>query len=104
MRRFLLLALALSGAMLAWACGLNPQPYPPDNYDAAGDTGAFNPNSGEGGLDASSLGTDASNDATPGAGDDGGTDAQATDASTDASADGAVTDAPDDAPADSAGD
>jgi hypothetical protein len=67
-------------------CSLNPQPFPPDNPDAAG-TGI---DSGKGNGDASNFGDsggveDAGSDSAPVPQSDGGGDADASDASEDAS-------------------
>ena len=98
------LALLVFLVALAAACALNPQPYPPDNPDAAltGGTDAGN----KGNDDASTFGEgglteDAATDSAPTPQTDGGTDAS--DAS-DASDANDASDAPSDAPSDVATD
>lgn len=102
MRRILLIALALLGAMLAWACGLNPQPYPPETYDASPDVAGNVPQTGDGSVDGSFLSNDGGEDATPGANLDGSTDADAE--ATDAAEEGGSADASGDALEDAPGD
>ena len=93
-RRRIGLCFALSGS-LAWACSLNPQPYPPETADGSFADVVLAPNDAAGGIDGAS-GNDAdgsskldgSSDATEGGqtsfGSDAGedADAEATDGAT----------------------
>jgi hypothetical protein len=84
--RVVSLFISCSALAVVWACGLNPQPLPPDGYDAsAADTSlAANPDTG-GGTDASledgnvPSGDDAASDAS-----DAGDASDASDAAEDA--------------------
>jgi hypothetical protein len=61
-----------------WACSLNPQPFPPDGYDASADALlTTSPDSGSGNLDA----TAGSNDGTVPSGGDAAVDASSDDSS-----------------------
>jgi hypothetical protein len=44
------LVLLCSGAAVVWACSLNPQPFPPDNYDASADATMSTGPDGAGGV------------------------------------------------------
>jgi hypothetical protein len=78
------------GGAAFWACSLNPQPYPPDSYDASADTTSLNAMDGAGGTDSGSFGDGATppNDAAVVDSPTGGFDASdaATDAALDADA------------------
>ena len=67
--RVVTLFVSCSALAAVWACGLNPQPLPPDGYDASEDTAlAANPDAG-GGVDGSTE------DGSVPSGDDAATDA-----------------------------
>ena len=95
--RVVTLILSCSALAAVWACSLNPQPLPPDSYDAAADVSmTFGPDAA-GGTDGNENGdtgvplsgdasTDASNDASDAS--DATTDARDDDASLDAGEDG----------------
>ena len=76
-----------------WACSLNPQPLPPDGYDAAADAALTSSPDGAGGVDGN-----ADDGAVP-SGDDASIDS-----STDASDAGDASDAPEDSRDDTSSD
>ncbi len=83
-----------------WACSLNPQPFPPDSYDASVDVAlTSNPDSGAGNSDATAgsdgsvpsgddAAVDASSDGDAGDAADAAEDARDDDAALDAGEDG----------------
>jgi hypothetical protein len=101
MRRFALIFVA--GGAAFWACSLNPQPYPPDSYDASADQATLADKDASGGADVgNSFGDGATpNDAAVVDSPTGGSDASdaATDAQLDAESD-AARDGESDAPLD----
>ena len=44
------LVLVCSGTAVVWACSLNPQPFPPDTYDASADVSLTNGPDAAGGM------------------------------------------------------
>jgi hypothetical protein len=97
--RVVTLFLSCSALAALWACALNPQPLPPDGYDAAADAiVATKPEAG-GGEDGSAT------DGGPPFGEDAGIDANDASDSGDASdASDAADDARDDDASDAGGD
>ena len=74
MKRLVCVLVVLAAA----ACGLNPQPFPPDNPDAAGGIGdASKGNDATSFGDDAGEGLDAANDSMPVPESDGGADADA---------------------------
>ena len=100
MRLRLVLAIVLLCAVAAvWACSLNPQPIPPDTYDASFDVMTNPAPDAAGGVPESGSGDDGATPTTA----DGGSDANAADAESDAedAADAEdASDATDDSPVD----
>jgi hypothetical protein len=99
MKRLLLLPIVVFG--VAEACSLNPQPFPPETFDASSDVAKVSLDSGGGGVDAETnpgpMGDAASDAPSDGATNftDGAVDG-ATDAADDASDAGDAGDAPND--------
>ena len=87
--RVVTLVFSCSALAAVWACSLNPQPFPPDNPDAAhGPSDAGKGKDGSFGSDAAGNMPDAETDGEPGPeGDAGTTDADASDALLDVSVD-----------------
>jgi hypothetical protein len=75
--RVVTLFFSCSALAAMWACALNPQPLPPDTYDASADAALTANDSGAGGMDGSAddgsipQGEDASTDALNDASDAG---------------------------------
>ena len=103
-RRCLLVVGFIGSGVGFAACGLSPQPYPPETYDSGIDAGNFGPTKdataagfGDTGADSGAI-----NDANP---TPPGTDAEASDGENDAATDASGADATsEDAEIDAAGD
>lgn len=87
MKRFLI---ALVVCAAAAACGLNPQPFPPDNPDGSTTGADAGTKDASFGNDAEGTVPDASEDSAPVPESDGGADADASDALVDAPSDAIV--------------
>jgi len=91
--RVVSIVLSCSAIAAVWACSLNPQPLPPDGYDASTDGVLATSPDGSGSADGSTKDSgmppadDAASDASDDASDagDAAEDARADDASDDAS-------------------
>lgn len=101
MKRFLV---ALVLAVVVSACGLNPQPFPPDNPDAAGGIPDASKNNDDGSFGDAGVFLEGGGDSAPVPETDGGDDASdASDASSDAPED-VVSDSPSDVVSDAVND